>query len=87
MSEYLSYINGIRFFIERFGGPPLYSKRKGHPALRIRHAMFRINTVSAERWLFHMKEALDEVGITGEDREAIDELFNHIASFLKNVED
>lgn len=26
--------NQYEFFIQRFGGPDLYSKRKGHPALK-----------------------------------------------------
>jgi len=67
--------NQAEFFIQRFGGPPLYSNRKGHPALRGRHAGFSINTKSAERWLFHMRLAMQDVGIKDEQREALEEFF------------
>ena len=36
--------NQYEFFIQRFGGPPLFSERKGHPALRARHARFGIES-------------------------------------------
>lgn len=32
----------FQFFIQRWGGPPVYSQRKGEPALRARHAPFPI---------------------------------------------
>lgn len=61
--------NQYEFFIQRLGGPPLYTTRKsqdeyrGHPALRARHRYFKINTRSAERWLYHMKLAMKDVGL------------------------
>ncbi|KXS19376.1 hypothetical protein M427DRAFT_52814 [Gonapodya prolifera JEL478] len=58
--------NQYEFFIQRMGGPPLYSKRKGHPALIARHAPFTVTLPAAERWLEHMRAALDEVATPGE---------------------
>ncbi|KAJ3339020.1 Two-on-two hemoglobin-3 [Gonapodya sp. JEL0774] len=53
--------NQYEFFIQRMGGPPLFSRRKGHPALIGRHAPFTVTPRAAERWLFHMSAALDAV--------------------------
>lgn len=44
------------------GGPPLYWERRGHPALRMRHARFTIGDREAEEWSRCMSEALDRVG-------------------------
>jgi truncated hemoglobin YjbI len=61
--------NQYEFFIQRLGGPPLYSQRKcddqyrGHPALRARHRTFKVNEHNADRWLWHMRHAMEEVGL------------------------
>lgn len=83
--------NQYEFFIQRMGGPQLYSERKrgdrwgGHPALRARHAPFVVNTANADRWLHHMHLALDDVKITGEVREAMWQFFRDVAYFLRNA--
>ncbi|XP_027180777.1 two-on-two hemoglobin-3 isoform X2 [Coffea eugenioides] len=51
--------NQYEFFVQRMGGPPLYSQRKGHPALIGRHRPFPVTHRAAERWLNHMQQALD----------------------------
>ncbi|GAY60225.1 hypothetical protein CUMW_200310 [Citrus unshiu] len=51
--------NQYEFFVQRMGGPPLYSQRKGHPALIGRHRPFPVTHQAAERWLHHMQIALD----------------------------
>ncbi|KAH0904416.1 hypothetical protein HID58_043919 [Brassica napus] len=52
--------NQYEFFVKRMGGPPLYSQRKGHPALIGRHHPFPLTHEAAERWLQHMQNAMDE---------------------------
>ena len=79
--------NQYEFFIQRMGGPPLYSERKGHPALRGRHAHFQITRAHAEKWLRYMREALDEAGIPADTRRRMDEFFTDVAYFLQNVGD
>lgn len=87
--------NQYEFFIQRMGGPALYTEHRardrygGHPALRGRHAPFTINTRMAERWLHHMKLALDDVGIEEGSlvRDAMWEFFVDVAHFLKNAPD
>jgi len=73
------------FFIQRLGGPPLYSQRKGHPALRARHARFKITKEAADRWLKYMREALAEVVKDDVTRTRLDEFFTHVAYFLQNI--
>lgn len=77
--------NQAEFFIQRLGGPPLYSQRKGHPALRARHARFTIPKAAAARWLKHMIEAMDEVGVPDDARDRLEEFFADTAQFLTNV--
>jgi len=42
------------------GGPPLYWERRGHPALRMRHAPFTIDRFAAEEWARCMAEAITD---------------------------
>src|SRR5215218_5526411 len=51
--------NQFEFFVQRFGGPPMYQQRKGHPALRGRHAGFAITKHAADRWLMHMRDSME----------------------------
>jgi len=79
--------NQYEFFIQRFGGPPIYSQRKGHPALRARHVKFNIPKPAADRWLQHMTAAMDDVKIPQDTKEKMLEFFNHVANFLQNIND
>ncbi|MDQ3024363.1 MAG: globin [bacterium] len=79
--------NQFEFFAQRFGGPPLYTQRKGHPALRGRHAGFAITKRAAEIWLGHMREAMSAVGIPQDIYERLDEFFVSTAEFLVNVDE
>lgn len=51
------------FLSQFFGGPPLYTEKRGHPRLRARHLPFPIYPHTAQAWLECMSAALDEVGI------------------------
>ncbi|GAQ77952.1 hemoglobin-like protein [Klebsormidium nitens] len=75
--------NQYEFFIQRLGGPPLYSQRKGHPALIGRHGPYAVTERAAQRWLEHMDEALDETaGIDEDSRQRLRNFFRHTAYFL-----
>lgn len=51
-------------FLEQYwGGPGTYSQQRGHPRLRMRHASFHVNPDARERWLAHMKVAVDELSL------------------------
>jgi truncated hemoglobin YjbI len=79
--------NQFEFFAQRFGGPQLYTQRKGHPALRMRHAHFKITRHAAQRWVMHMQEAMQAVGIKPEHQERMLEFFQSTADFLVNLDE
>ncbi|GLJ18058.1 hypothetical protein SUGI_0318590 [Cryptomeria japonica] len=75
--------NQYEFFIQRMGGPPLFSQRKGHPALIGRHRPFPVTREAAERWLQHMQNALDSVPkIDADSKTCMQNFFRHTAFFL-----
>jgi hemoglobin len=54
----------LRMFLEQYwGGPRTYSDRRGHPRLRMRHAPFPVTPTMRDRWLTHMRVAVDELGL------------------------
>ncbi|WP_449385453.1 globin [Cellulomonas soli] len=51
-------------FLEQYwGGPTTYSQERGHPRLRMRHAPYKVNPQARDRWLAHMRTALDELDL------------------------
>jgi hemoglobin len=49
------------FLSEYWGGPPVYSEERGHPRLRMRHFPFEIGPSERDRWLEHMRAAVEEM--------------------------
>ncbi|WMV42833.1 hypothetical protein MTR67_036218 [Solanum verrucosum] len=75
--------NQYEFFVQRMGGPNLYSQRKGHTALIGRHRTFPVTHKAAERWLHHMQQALDSAADIDEDSKTkMINFFRHTAFFL-----
>jgi hemoglobin len=54
------------FLIQYWGGPPIYNELRGHPRLRMRHVRFNIGETERDRWLKHMRSALDAQSLPGE---------------------
>ena len=55
----------LTLFLEQYwGGPTTYSERRGHPRLRMRHLPFHVNPDARDRWLQHMRAAVDELGLS-----------------------
>lgn len=55
----------LTMFLEQYwGGPGTYSERRGHPRLRMRHVPFHVNPDARDRWLAHMRTALDEAQLS-----------------------
>ncbi|MFD1722528.1 globin [Amnibacterium endophyticum] len=49
-------------FLEQYwGGPTTYSEHRGHPRLRMRHMPFKVNPAQRDRWLRHMRVAVDDL--------------------------
>ncbi len=54
----------LRGFLEQYwGGPTTYSDNRGHPRLRMRHAPYKVNPDARDRWLAHMRVAVDSLGL------------------------
>ena len=50
----------LTMFLEQYwGGPTTYSEERGHPRLRMRHAPFAVNPAARDRWLAHMRAAVE----------------------------
>ncbi len=50
----------LQLFLEQYwGGPRDYEELRGHPRLRMRHMAYKIDRDARERWLKHMRNALD----------------------------
>ena len=68
------------------GGPPLYTDRFGHPMLRARHLPFAIGEVERDQWMACMKQAMEEVGLPAELRQALAQAFFKTADWMRNQE-
>lgn len=68
-----------------FGGPPLYSQKKGHPRLRMRHNPYAIGTVERDEWMLCMTQALREQVADIALREALVQTFAAMADHLVNT--
>ncbi|MEJ3403129.1 globin [Rathayibacter sp. YIM 133350] len=57
-------IDRLTLFLEQYwGGPGTYSETRGHPRLRMRHNPFKVNPDARDRWLRHMRHALDTLAL------------------------
>jgi hemoglobin len=57
-------IQRLTGFLEQYwGGPGTYSEERGHPRLRMRHQPFTVNPVARDRWLSHMRVAVDSLDL------------------------
>jgi hemoglobin len=57
-------IQRLTGFLEQYwGGPGTYSELYGHPRLRLRHAPFSVTPAQRDRWLNHMRAAVDSLSL------------------------
>ncbi|WP_166356126.1 globin [Phytoactinopolyspora limicola] len=76
----------LRMFLEQYwGGPTTYSEQRGHPRLRMRHAPFTVNPAARDRWLHHMKVAVDELDLPPMYRETLWDYLERAAFSLVNT--
>lgn len=66
------------------GGPPLYTDRFGHPMLRARHLPFSIGEVERDQWMACMVQAMEEVDVPAELRQALEPAFFKTADWMRN---
>lgn len=78
----------LRMFLEQYwGGPRTYSERRGHPRLRMRHAPFKVTEDARDRWLAHMRTAIDELNLTPEHEQQLWAYLVMAAHSLVNTHD
>lgn len=72
------------FLSQFFGGPQQYGQERGHPRLRMRHASFPIDGKLRARWLAHMLDAIDEIGIEEPMRTVMRDYFERGSEHMIN---
>ena len=79
----------LTMFLEQYwGGPTAYSAERGHPRLRARHAPFAVTPRARDRWLLHMRAAVDSLGLAPLARAALWDYLERAAhSMINAVED
>lgn len=76
----------LRMFLEQYwGGPTTYSDLRGHPRLRMRHMPFHINPEARDRWLLHMRTAVDAAGLSELHRVTLMDYFDRAAHSMVNT--
>ncbi|MGD7707921.1 globin [Microlunatus sp. Y2014] len=77
----------LRMFFEQYwGGPSTYGEQRGHPRLRMRHAPFPVTIEARDRWLHHMRVAMDELALSPELDEQMWTYLERAAHFMVNTE-
>ncbi len=75
------------FLVQYWGGPPTYNEERGHPRLRMRHAPFAIGSLERDRWLVHMRAAIDQSSAPDDARAELHAYMTMAADAMRNRED
>jgi hemoglobin len=69
---------------EWLGGPALYSQKRGHPRLRMRHARFAIGPAERDAWMACMRAALEDAVPDEGVRRTIEQELYQLADWVRN---
>ncbi|MGG7463758.1 globin [Plantibacter sp. YIM 135347] len=76
----------MTMFLEQYwGGPGTYSERRGHPRLRMRHMPFAVNPDARDRWMKHMKAAVDSLDLSRLHAATLWDYFERAAHAMVNT--
>jgi hemoglobin len=75
------------FLVQYWGGPTTYLDERGHPRLRARHFPFAIGALERDRWLVHMRSAIDASDATPDARARLHEYMTMAADAMRNQPD
>jgi len=75
------------FLVQYWGGPTTYLEERGHPRLRARHFPFSIGGLERDRWLLHMRAAIDESDAPEDARTRLHEYVLLAADAMRNREE
>jgi len=79
-------IQRLTGFLEQYwGGPGTYSQERGHPRLRMRHASFKVNPDARDRWLGHMRAAVDTLELSPLDDATLWDYLDRAAHAMVNT--
>ena len=74
----------FKFLVGRFGGPPLYTEKFGHPMLRAKHAPFPIGDPERDQWMSCMTRAMNDCIEKKELIPVMTEFFRSVADSMRN---
>lgn len=78
----------LRLFLEQYwGGPTTYSQQRGHPRLRMRHQPFAVTPRMRDRWLTHMRTAVEELELPAEHQQVLWDYLERAAQAMVNTFD
>jgi hemoglobin len=74
------------FLVQYWGGPTTYSAERGHPRLRARHYPFSIGELERDRWLHHMRAAIDASEAAPDVKARLHDYMTMAADAMRNRE-
>lgn len=75
------------FLVGWLGGPKDYLEKRGHPALRMRHAPFPVDTAMRDAWMRSIRAAMETSGVGPHLFAYLDARLYAVADFLRNRPD
>ena len=76
----------LRMFLEQYwGGPTTYSEQRGHPRLRMRHLPFAVTEDMRDRWLTHMRDAVESLDLAPPQRQELWSYLERAAHSMVNA--
>jgi len=72
------------FLVQYWGGPRTYEQERGHPRLRQRHFPFAIDPGARDRWLVHMRAAVEELAPPADVAAEFDRYIEMAAEAMRN---
>ena len=72
------------FLAQYWGGPTVYDQERGHPRLRMRHAPFAIGPRERDRWLVHMRAAVEAAAPPPDAAGELIDYFEMAAEAMRN---
>ena len=72
------------FLAQYWGGPRAYDAERGHPRLRMRHVPFAIDAAARDRWLVHMRAAIEELSPPADVADALERYIAAAAEAMRN---
>ena len=75
----------LMFLEQYWGGPTTYSEQRGHPRLRMRHHPYAVDADMRDRWLRHMRDAVDALELPPADELVLWDYLERAAHSLVNT--